>query len=151
MGVKIREAKPAIEPAAEPTPVTEPAAEPATQPVIEPATEPAIEPATEPATEPAIEPATEPVIEPAIEPVIEPAAESATSINEAWAVYKKRKRDNWTATAEEKNKEEKYEQFLTDFLDQNGRLPDLRDEDPYMKEFEGFLPGVRRLQKRTCN
>ena len=49
---------------------------------------PAIEPAAEPT------PVTEPAAEPATQPVIEPVAESATSINEAWAVYKKRKRDN---------------------------------------------------------
>src|SRR5437667_11534098 len=97
MRVKIQEAKSA----AELTPVTEPAAEPATQPVIEPATEPAIEPA------------------------IEPAAESATSINEAWAVYKKHKQDNWTSTAEEKKKKKKYEQFLKNFLNQYCRHSDL--------------------------
>ena len=68
-----------------------------------------------------------------------------------WIVYKKHKQDNWTSTAEEKMKKKKYEQFLTDFLNQNDRLSDLQDENFYMKEFEEFLSGVRRLQKQTCN
>jgi hypothetical protein len=99
-------------------------------------------PITKLATEPATEPTTEPATEPATKPM-----------NEAWAVYKKRKRDNWASTAEEKEEEEKYEQFLADFMDQNGgRLPDLqRGEDSYMTDFKEFLPGVRRFWKRLCN
>ena len=96
-------------------------------------------------------PVTELTAEPVTQPVIEPVTKSATSINEAWTVYKKHKQDNWTSTAEEKKKEKKYEQFLTDFLNQNDRLSDLQDENLYMKEFEEFLPGVRRFWKWICN
>ena len=71
---------------------------------------PAIEPAAEPT--PVTEPAAEPVIQSVIESVIGFIIKSATSINEAWTVYKNHKWDNWASTAEEKKKKKKYEQEL---------------------------------------
>jgi len=65
-------------------------------------------------------------------------------VNERWAIYKKRRRDNWAATEEEKKEEENYERFLAKFLKKHGRLPRLEDEDPYMAEFIDFLPGIRK-------
>jgi hypothetical protein len=32
-----------------------------------------------------------------------------------------------------------------------GRLPRSVDEDPYLAEYEEFMPRVKRLWKRVCN
>src|SRR5215471_11030201 len=95
-----------------------------------------------PATEPATEPATGPTTRAAAKRAIE-----AATVNEAWAVYKKRRQNNWAPTEKEKKKEEEYEQFLTEFVNKHGRLPRSADENPYMAEFGDFLPGFR---KRIC-
>ena len=94
-------------------------------------------------TEPSIKRATRAATRAAIQRDIEAAA-----VNEAWAVYKKRKRNNLASTKEEKGKEKEYEQFLAKFMNKHGRLPRSADEDSFMAEFGDFLPQFR---KHMCN
>ena len=67
--------------------------------------------------------------------VVKSAAEFTTSkfINETWTVYKKHKQNNWTSIIKERKKEEKYEQFLSNFLNQHDRFSNLQNENFYMK------------------
>jgi len=67
-----------------------------------------------------------------VEPIIEPST-------------KKPKQDWRIPTEEEEEEEASYKRFLTGFINQHGRLPNSSDEDPQMADFEGYLPGLRRV------
>ena len=57
--------------------------------------------------------------------------------------FTKKPKQDWRIPTEKE--EEAYERFLTGFINQHGRLPNSSGEDPQMADFEGYLPGLRRV------